>query len=55
MRTVISFSIDSLSVPGSRIILVEEAADYINGEVLTIDGGEWLNKGALILPKVDQL
>jgi len=33
--------------------LCSPAADYINGEVLTIDGGEWLNKGALVLPEAD--
>ena len=25
--------------------LISESADYINGEVVTIDGGEWLNAG----------
>jgi len=33
--------------------LCSPAADYINGEVLTIDGGEWLNKGAFVLPEAD--
>lgn len=31
--------------------LCSPAADYINGEVLTIDGGEWLNKGAFVMPE----
>ena len=25
--------------------LISDSADYINGEVVTIDGGEWLNAG----------
>jgi NAD(P)-dependent dehydrogenase (short-subunit alcohol dehydrogenase family) len=51
-------------IPAGRFGAVEEvveagfylcspAADYINGEVLTIDGGEWLNKGAFVLPEAD--
>jgi NAD(P)-dependent dehydrogenase (short-subunit alcohol dehydrogenase family) len=47
-------------IPAGRFGTIEEvveagfylcspAADYINGEVLTIDGGEWLNKGAFVL------
>ncbi len=32
------------------VFLCSQAADYVNGEVFTIDGGEWLNKGALVLP-----
>jgi len=35
----------------SGIFLCSSAADYVNGEVFTIDGGEWLNKGALVLPE----
>ena len=31
--------------------LCSDAANYVNGEVMTIDGGEWLNKGALVLPE----
>lgn len=34
------------------LYLCSSAADYVNGEVFTIDGGEWLNKGALQLPEV---
>lgn len=33
--------------------LCSPAADYINGEVLTIDGGEWLNKGAFVLAEAN--
>jgi len=51
-------------IPAGRFGTIEEvveagfylcspAADYINGEVLTIDGGEWLNKGAFVLSEVD--
>ncbi|MCL4767466.1 MAG: SDR family oxidoreductase [Hyphomicrobiaceae bacterium] len=32
------------------VFLCSEAANYVNGEVFTIDGGEWLNKGAFVLP-----
>lgn len=32
------------------VYLCSAAADYVNGEVFTIDGGEWLNKGAFLLP-----
>ncbi len=35
----------------SGFYLCSPAANYINGEVLTIDGGEWLNKGAFVLPE----
>lgn len=50
------------SIPAGRFGTIEEtieaglflcspAADYINGEVLVIDGGQWLNKGAFVLPE----
>ena len=29
-------------------------ADYINGEVLVIDGAQWLNKGVFVLPEPGQ-
>ncbi|MDF3351621.1 SDR family oxidoreductase [Sulfitobacter sp. KE34] len=32
------------------MFMCSDAANYMNGEVLTIDGAEWLNKGALLLP-----
>ncbi len=35
------------------VYLCSRAADYVNGEVFTIDGGEWLNKGAFVLPEPD--
>ena len=49
-------------IPAGRFGTIEETveaglylcspmADYITGEVLTIDGGEWLNKGAFVLPE----
>jgi len=34
--------------------LISDAADYINGEVVTIDGGEWL-KGAGMFSALDQV
>jgi NAD(P)-dependent dehydrogenase (short-subunit alcohol dehydrogenase family) len=37
-------------VVDAGIFLCGPSADYITGEVLTIDGGEWLNKGAFVLP-----
>ena len=36
------------------LYLCSDAANYVNGEVMTIDGGEWLNKGALALPKAKE-
>jgi len=50
------------SIPAGRFGTIEEtietglflcspAADYINGEVLVIDGGQWLNKGSFVLPE----
>ena len=50
------------SIPAGRFETVEETveiglflcspmADYINGEVLVADGGQWLNKGVLVPPK----
>ncbi len=49
------------TIPGKRFETVEETveiglfmcspmADYINGEVLVADGGQWLNKGVFKLP-----
>lgn len=35
------------------VFLCSSAADYVNGEVFTIDGGEWLNKGAFVLPDIE--
>lgn len=35
------------------VFLCSSAADYVNGEVFTIDGGEWLNKSAFVLPDPD--
>ena len=37
----------------AEFYLCSPAADYINGEVHTIDGGEWLNKGAFVLAEAD--
>ncbi len=36
------------------LYLCSAAADYVNGEVFTIDGGEWLNDGAFVLPDGDE-
>lgn len=35
------------------VYLCSQAANYVNGEVFTIDGGEWLNKGAFVLPEIE--
>lgn len=35
------------------VYLCSSAADYVNGEVFTIDGGEWLNKGAFVLSDIE--
>lgn len=37
-------------VVASGLYLCGPEADYITGETLTIDGGEWLNKGAFVPP-----
>jgi len=37
-------------VVDAGIFLCSPNADYITGEVLAIDGGEWLNKGAFVIP-----
>jgi NAD(P)-dependent dehydrogenase (short-subunit alcohol dehydrogenase family) len=50
------------TIPAGRFQTVEElvevglflcspAADYINGEVMVADGGQWLNKGVFVLPE----
>jgi NAD(P)-dependent dehydrogenase (short-subunit alcohol dehydrogenase family) len=50
------------SIPAGRFETIEETAelglmlcspmaDYINGEVLVADGGQWLNKGVFVLPE----
>lgn len=50
------------TIPAGRFETIEETveiglflcspmADYINGEVLVADGGQWLNKGVFVLPK----
>jgi len=38
-------------VVGAGLFLCSPAADYVTGENLTIDGGEWLNKGAFDVPE----
>ena len=53
------------TIPAGRFETVEEtvelglflctpAANYINGEVLVADGGQWLNKGVFTLPERGQ-
>lgn len=53
------------SVPAGRFGTIDETveaglfmcspmADYINGEVLVIDGAQWLNKGVFVLPEPGQ-
>lgn len=53
------------SIPAGRFETVEETveiglflctpmANYINGEVLVADGGQWLNKGVFVLPESGQ-
>lgn len=53
------------SIPNGRFETIEETvevglfmcspmADYINGEVLVADGGQWLNKGVFKLPEPGQ-
>jgi NAD(P)-dependent dehydrogenase (short-subunit alcohol dehydrogenase family) len=53
------------SIPAGRFGTIDEtveaglfmcspAANYINGEVLVIDGGQWLNKGVFVLPEPGQ-
>lgn len=53
------------TIPARRFETVEETveiglflctrtADYINGEVLVADGGQWLNKGVFTLPEAGQ-
>jgi NAD(P)-dependent dehydrogenase (short-subunit alcohol dehydrogenase family) len=42
-------SIDEIVELG--LMLCTPAADYINGEVLVADGGQWLNKGVFTLPE----
>ena len=49
------------TIPAGRFGTIEESvdlglmlcspmADYITGEVLTVDGGQWLNKGVFEVP-----
>jgi NAD(P)-dependent dehydrogenase (short-subunit alcohol dehydrogenase family) len=53
------------SIPAGRFGTIDEtveaglfmccpASGYINGEVLVIDGGQWLNKGVFVLPQPGQ-
>jgi NAD(P)-dependent dehydrogenase (short-subunit alcohol dehydrogenase family) len=36
------------------LFLCAPAANYITGEVLVADGGQWLNKGVFTLPERGQ-